>query len=380
MPDITPSFVMQYERRMRTITESEYARRLSDTWWNKVCKTMPIEGLTERVTWFLETAMIEPVGPSGVGVIGFENLVTLTQEFPSFRHARGISVHRDQLEDLNGTGLNSLQSWSTQIGSEIAYYPQRLAAQALLNGANTDGSANAYDSKPFFSAVGDPHPYNPFRTALGGYANWLKSSPSGSYPGACPIHDGVTVDVALQNISKVIAYVASIKMPNGVDPRYLKPAYILGPPRMAARLAQLTDAKFVAQDSENSGGSADVVALIKSFGLGAPVIAPELGEGSSYNAQMPFMASGGKVSFRAESLQGSDTTWYLVCEENRSSQLGGLVHVQRKPFKVNYYTGDSGGTAMDEMLNVANEFKYEVQGRMSTQYGHPYAIFRVDAT
>ena len=383
MPEITPSFVFGYEREMRVITETSYVNRLAakNTWWNKVSRKMPIERLTERVTWFLETAMIEPVGPSGTGAIEFENLVTQTAEYPTFRHGAGIKVQRDQLEDLDGTGLNALSAWSAQVGNETAYYPQRLMAQLLLNGANTDGSANAYDGVPFFTGTSNPHPYNPFRTNLGGYANWLKGASSGTYPGALDISDAVTADQALINLGKAIAYIATIKQANGVDPRGLTPAFILAPPRMAPRLRQLTDAKFIAQQAAGGAGSGDVQAIIEGWGLGTPVIAQEIGASMTYTgAKMPFMASGGKTSFAAENLTGSDTTWYIVCQEMASTQLGGLLYVTRKDFKVNYYTGDSGGTAMSAELDRFNEFEYHVQGRMSAQYGHPYTIFRVDAS
>lgn len=383
MPDITPSFTMEYERRMRTITETEYARRLQakNTWWNKVLRTMDIEGKTERVTWFLDTAMIEPIGPSGSGDLVFEGMVTQTAEYPSFRHGKGLTVQRDQLEDLDGTGLSAVAKWSENIGNETAYYPQRLAAQLILNGANTDGSANAYDGVPFFqdqtvlSGVAG-HPLNPFRPSLGGYANWLHGGSSGAYPGALPIDESVTTDVAVKNLGLAIAYIAGIKMPNGVDPRFLTPRFLIGAPRLAPRLRQITDAKFIAQAAATGGGSADVVALIEGWGLGTPLIAAELGGAISYSYQSPFVvAATGNVSFKPETVTGSDTTWYIVCEEMQSMQLGGLLYVLRKPFRVNYYTGDTQAE-----LDRRNEFEYHVQGRMSCQYGHPYSIFRVDAT
>jgi hypothetical protein len=275
-------------------------------------------------------------------------------------------------------------------------------AQLLLNGANTDGSANAYDGVPFFAdnttsrtigGVGvTGHPYNPFRPSLGGYANWLKGSSSGSYPGALPIDETQTVDTALANIGKAIAYIAGIKMPNGIDPRFLTPKFIIVPPKLAPRIRQLMDAKFIAQAAANgttAGGSGDVLALIQGWGLGTPIVAQELGAAISYTTQIPFVPTTaganatpgtGAINFLSETLTGSDTTWYIVCEEAFSSSLGGLLLVQRKPFKVNYYTGDSGGTGMTADLDRANEFEYHVQGRMAPAYGHPYSIFRVDAS
>lgn len=390
MPEITPTFQMQYERRMRAITETEYARRLAapHVWWNRVARPVPIEGKTERITWLLDTATIEPIGPTGTGRLGFEELVTQTAEYPTFRHGRGISVQRDQIEDLDGTGLDILAKWSQNIGNETAYYPQRLFSQLILNGANTDGSANAYDGVPFFADnttnSGTGHPYNPFATALGGYANWLHGAASGSYPGACPIDavNAATVDIAFQNLQKVITWISSLKMPNGVDPRFLTPVFLLIPPALTQRAFQITDAKFIAQAAGSSGGgSGDIEAVIQAWGLGRPIVVQEFGAAFSYTYKMPFVVTntGGQINFLTETVSGSNTSYYVVCQEMQTSQLGGLLYVTRKPFKVNYYSGDNGGMNSAD-LDRMNEFEYHVQGRMSAQYGHPYTIFRVDAT
>ena len=395
MPEITPSFVMEYERRMRAITEDEYVRRLKKLWWNKVARPMPIEGKTERVAWLLDTATIEPIGPTGTGRLGFEDMVSLSVEYPTFRHGKGIRVQRDQIEDLDGTGLDVLAKWSSNIGNETAYYPQRLLAQILLNGTNADGSANAYDGVPFFSDYTNPHPNNPYDPTRGYYANWLHGSatvgtptftPSGygpialpPNPGACAIDDSVTPENALINLGKAIAYIASLKMPNGVDPRFLSVAYMIVPPRMAPRVRQLTSAKLIAQTAGSGGGGADVEALIRGWELGEPVVAAELAASTNYAFKMAFVDANGNDTFLPESsIKGSDTTYYIVCQEMQTTKLGGLLLVQRKPFKVNYYTGDSGGTGMTEQLDRQNEFEYHVQGRMAPAYGHPYTIFRCD--
>ncbi len=389
MPTITPTFQMQYERRMRAITENEYVRLLSEMWWNKVAKSITIDGARERLTWLLATAKIDRVGPTGTGSLTFEGMQTQTVDYLVGKHAAAIKVHRDQIEDLDGTGLNTLAEWSAQVGAQSAYYPQKMFSQLLLNGANTNGSAAAYDTVPFFAdntarTLGGNsvkgHPYNPFKTQLGGYTNWWKGSPSGSYPGALPIDDSVTTDVALTNLGKAIASVATVRMPNGEDPRMLKPVYMIAPPRMAPRVRQLHDAKVIAQAAATGGGGADVEALIRGWGLGEPVIAQELGAGTSYNFNTDYISSTGIAASSAESVTGSDTTWYLVCQEMASTQLGGLLFINRKPFKVNYYTGDMGGTAMSAELDRTDEFEYHCKGRMGAGYGHPYTIFRIDGS
>lgn len=294
------------------------------------------------------------------------------------RHGKGIKVQRDQIEDLNGTGLNILADWSSMIGNEMAYYPQRLAAQLILNGAASDGTAKCYDGKAFFAV---DHPNNPYNTSAGTYCNWFHSTASGANPGGLPIDDSVTVDVALQNLGKAIATIAGFKMPNGVDPRFLTPKFIMAPPRMAPRLRELLGAKFLAQAAASGGGSADVAALISGWGLGEPIIAQEFAATTSYNFQVATAdATTGALGTKAASCSGSDTTYYIVCQELQSTQLGGLLLVNRKPFKVTYYSGDQANSGLDAVLDRANEFEYHVQGRMSTQYGHPYTVFRVDAS
>jgi hypothetical protein len=408
MPDITPSFVMEYERRMRVITENEYARKIAaeNTWAPRILRPLKIEGKTERLTWFLSTARIKPLGPAGDGEMDFEGMSTQTVEYPTFKHGRGLRLQRDQLEDLDGTGLDEAAKWSGDIGVEIAYMPQRLASQAIMNGANTDGSANAYDGIPFFADnttnSGKGHPLDPSAPNVGGYCNWLHGSagtsntgPGGTtqpYPGALPIHaygsGAVTDDVALDNLSQAWAFIKSLKMPNGIDPRFLSPEFIMGPPALAPRIAMLTDAKFIARAASSGGGAGDIAAWIKRLGMSAePLIADEFAASTKYTETIPFMAvqgglpgNQGNVTSLPESFQGSDTTWYIVCRESQSSQLGALVDVMRKPFKVNYYTGDAGGTGMDAVLDRLDIFEYHVRGRRSVQLGHPYAIFRFDAS
>jgi hypothetical protein len=391
--EITPSFTMQYERNMRAITETEYARRLAspDLWWNKIIRTMPIERAAERITWILNTIALEPLGPSGTGKLSFEDMVTQSVEYPVLRHGKGIVVQRDQIEDLDGTGLNMLQEWSSQMGNEIAYYPQRMASWLLLNGGATDGTALAYDSVPFFAKPTNPHLNNPFysgtATQTTAYSNWLTGSAAPSnfsaYPGACPIDDvnAATTDVALQNLGKAIAYIASLKMPNNQDPRFLKVAYILAPPRMAPRLRQLLDAKFIAAAASSGGGSADIVGLVSGWQLGTPIIADELAASSSYsNTMMAASVNGVLQALQPATLTGSDTTYYIVTQSMQNTQLGGLLHLSRKPFKINYYTGDAGGTGQMADLDRRNEFEYHCQGRAAMAYGHPYSIFRCDGT
>ena len=313
------------------------------------------------------------------------------------RYISGISIKRDDLLDLRQAGgLDVLAEWVKQATTKSAYLPQRLLTELLLNGANTDGSATAYDGQPFFSdnttigAVG--HPYNPYKPSLKGYFNWLHGAQSGTYPGACPIDttNASTTDIAVANFQKVIAYVRSWKMPDGITPRFLTPAILLHPPAMTARVAQMLQAKFIAMAATTGGGGADVEGLIRSWGTIDPIEAPEIGASTSYATQ--FMVANqsatgqasGVITPYAETVTGSDTSWYLGMRENMSSQLGGIIHLIREPWRVNYFSGDGSSvgsmTGLDAILNRALEIEYHLTGRLSMQFGHPYSWIRIDGT
>jgi hypothetical protein len=405
---LTPSFVFKYEKRMRAISEDEYARTLlaENVWWPKLAKTLPIDGASERLTWFLNTAEIKPAGDGGN--VQFDPLVTQSTELVPQRYRSAIEVTKDQLLDLRGGGLDILADWSRQVGAATAgWFPQRLLAELLLNGANTDGSANAYDGVPFFAdnttsttfggtaVLG--HPYNPWLPNVGGYANWLHGSAttynaglggaSVPYPGALAIDDTVSIDTAFINLGKAIAYARGLKMPNGITPRYLSPVGIVCPPRITPRVAELTDAKFIAQAASTGGGSGDVTATLRRWGLEMPIEAPELAATTSYSSQIlqaaqsaTAQASGIKTAY-TETFTGSDTTWYLIMRESMTTQLGSFIYVNRFPFQTNYFTGDTStgaATGIDAVLNRALQIQYICQGRVSMQYGHPYGVFRID--
>jgi phage major head subunit gpT-like protein len=406
---LAQNFVFNYEKRMRATQEDEYARALMSvhTWWPKIAKTLNIDGASERLTWFLNTAEIRPVGLGGN--VPFESLVTATTELVPQRYASAIKVFRDQLLDLRGGGLDILADWSRQIGNKTAYYPQRLISELIMNGAATDGSATAYDGVPYFasqnttSTIGGVsvigHPYNPWRPLLGGYINWMTGAPGTytqpngavvSYPGACPIDTSVTIDVAFQNLAALIAFVGSLKMPDGITPRFLRPRALLVPPALVPRAAELTGAYFIAQGATGGAGSGDVRATIQRWGLdGPPIEVQEFASTTNYvtkimqaNQSATGQPTGVQTAY-TETIKGSDTTYYLVMEQNMSSQLGGIIHVVRESFRTNYFTGDgqSGqSSGVDAILNRELEIEYICQGRLSGQYGHPYGIIRADKT
>jgi hypothetical protein len=268
MGAITPAFMFDLETNMRLITNTEYQRLGSDLWWPKIAKRIESTTRKERLVWLLDSARIQRTGRGG-GNIEFEDLVSQSTEIEAENAAGGLKIKKEQLDDLDGNGVQVAAEWSRQIGAYAAYWPQKQVAKAILSNPVT------YDTLTFFNTA---HPVNPFNTAAGTYANVFTGSASGTYPGALPIDTSVTLDVAVNNISKAIAYAATLKMPNGEDPRMLKLGSIVVPPAMAARAAQITSAKYIAQAATGGGAApADVEAVVRSWGLGEPIVAPELG-------------------------------------------------------------------------------------------------------
>lgn len=342
MPALTPTFLTDLETRMSIITEREYERLRNQLWWTRITKTRPSTGLKDIITWLLSTAQIKPQDSGGN--IHFDDLVAQYTTIENKFAGAGLKLQRRQLEDTDGGGIELSAAWSGDIGAYMAYWPQREAAYALKHGHDAT-KFTTYDTKAFFAT---DHPVNPFRASAGTYTNIFTG---GSGPGAVPIDDSVTADVALVNLSKAVAHIASYRMPNGDDPRFLRPAFILAGPRLYPRVVQLTSAKFLAQAATGGAASADVEALIKSLGFATPVQADEL------------------AGFEA------DKTWFIACEQLASSQLGALIYTEREPFKINYY-----GTVDDAVLGRAQELEWQCIGRNVISGGHPYLLIKCQAT
>jgi hypothetical protein len=368
----TSDFLFSIERRMRNINERNYMKLLAsgNLWAPKVLKNMPLEGKSERVTWLLDTASIEQLTPNdggeNGGSINFDELATITTEYFPAYHARGFRIGKMRWLNFLQGGIDPVSRWAGAVGTYGAYYPQRLAAQLLLNGANITG----YDGVSFWNTA---HPNHPLIPALGSYANLFTGSASGVYPGACPIDDTVALDVALTNLSKILGYIeGSILQPNGAgDPRLLVARYILHPKRMTARVNMICNAAEIPIASTGGAGSADVRAHFQRYGTIEPIEAKELGAATSYTIPGPL---GVPVT-----VTGSDTTFYIVCEEASDTELGALLLNMRMPFTLHTYTGDTGGGG-NALLGRQQKAEYHYDGWIGANVGHPYAIFQCKAS
>lgn len=369
----TADFLFSLEKRIRIIQEKSFAQRLTaeDIWYTKLMKAFPMQGKSERFNWLIDTASIEQLTPNDGGEAGgtlsFDELATVTTEYFPAHFGRATKMGKLKLMNMMQAGLDPLGTWAASVAAYGAYVPQRVLAQTILNGENITG----YDGVNFFSAS---HPVHPLIPALGTYANLFTGGASGSYPGALPIDNSVTVDVALNNLVKGLAYVeGAIPAPNGAgDPRMLHVEGVFYPPQMQGRVSQLMQAETIAQAASGGAGSADVRAVLKKFQLAEPTKVKEFDGNRSYTIGSPGFKT---------TVTGSDTTWYVVAREAASEELGAFLWNVRVPFGMQMYTGDGGNLdAADAVLGRSNDIEYHYQGWMAVNVGHPYTIFKFKAS
>jgi len=329
---LTPEWLATFEDNMTLVSEQAYDGLAARLWYQVMTKRRTSDTKRERLSWMLDTAQITTLER---GEMNFEQLMSHQHEFEHDFAGRGLMLHRSEFEDKDANGINAATEWSRQIGAYMAWWPQMRVAQTLL------ANPNAYDGVPFFS---DAHHVNPYLGAgAGTYSNDLSGY---------DLTAG-TVDAAVQVLANALAYVrGGIPVPNGQAPRNLVPKAIVHPPMAAARIQQLTSAQYIAQAASSGGGSGDISAVVRKFGLGEPVEAPELGA----------------------AFGGSDSTCYLVCTDVVNSDIGGLIYSVREDFQVLYNNDvDTPEFARTGWL------QWLVRGRNTVTTGHPFAIFRLRA-
>lgn len=345
MSVVTPAFLFDLESRMRHITEDEYVRMSSSDvlWWDEVTRLIPSGSRKEIVTWILNTAYLEEENTSGS--LDFEDMTILEHDFEAKGAGKGLKLKKTQFDDLDGNGVYLAGEWSKQMGAQHAYWPQRQVAKLIKAGE----TGKAYDAKNFFAT---DHPNNPNDAAAGTFSNLLVGS-------QFRIDPGVTIDEAHTALAKVYAEIAKLKMPNGRDPRFLRPGFILTPPSMWTRAVTLVGAEFIsASSSGGGGGTLDVKGVISKLGYKAPRQADEL------------------AGFESE------TTYFIFAQQTAGSQLGAFGYVEREPFSIRYYTGQNGAGAVgiDAILDRTDELEWHTKGRNSAAYGHPWLCFKVKAS
>ena len=367
---ISGDFLFNAEKVWKVVNELAYFNMLPKLWAGRVMKTRPMESKSERLIWLLDTASIEPVtvNPTGGGEeggnISFDEMSTVTTEFFPQEHRKGFKINKIKYMNFANAGLDPIGKWMAGIGAYGAYYHQRLLALAILNGANV----TAYDGLPYWSNAHLVHPNIP---SMGTFANDFTGAVSGSYPGALPIDDSVSVDTALTNLGIALSYiVGSVPQPNGQgDPRIMEPLFMLHAPRMRTRVNELMDADFIPQVASSGAGSGDIKAVWKKFRNNEPIEVPEFAGARSYTA--PSASTTGPTT-----ITGNDKTYYIVAREAEQSELGAWVETLRQPFTMHTYSGEGGADGMDAVLGRSHDLEYHYDGWMSVNPGHYWTMFR----
>lgn len=369
---LSPEYLANFETELKVVSGTDYDRLNSELWWTKIAKTRTSGARRDILTWLLATAQLKYGNQDG-GTMRFEQLESMMTEITHQEANGGLELDKYQLDDVGGGGWDAGVEWAKQIGAYMAYWPQKQVTRFLKEGhltqtliAGSNGQTQgftAYDGLAFFS---NAHPVNPFRPAAGTYANLFTGAAASTpatdlndaiYPGACPIHSpasggsSVTLDVAIENLTKVYAYITSLTMPNGEDPRYLHPMGIICAPALSIRANQLMNAKHIVMAGTGGAGSADISGVIANMGWQAPISAAELAN-----------------------FEGG-TTYFVVAKEMASNEIGGVIYTEREPFSIAFYDG-----RIDADLGRIKKLQWQVSGRNSVAPGHPYHIFKVKAS
>lgn len=339
--------VASAEKRWQRIQETEYARFASSTWYTRVAKIRQSASRTEIVSWLLSNVTIVDQGTVG-GNVKFDDLVEIYTEYTNAYAGNGLKLPRAKFEDISngvigGEGIQAGAEWSAQTGMYSAYWPQKKVADFMKAGETNIG----YDGKPLFAT---DHPVNPSDPSKGTFRNLITDP-------AYTITKTKTPDQNLDALKNISALVRKIKMPNGVDPRFLRIKDIIVGPELAPTLNEVVNAKFLARyagGGTSAGGSSDVSTVLSRAGYGEVVEADEFSATSD-----------------------DDASVYIVCEQASQSQLGALVYVDRQPFITRYFTGLGGGTGADAELSRKEELEWHCTGRNVVGAGHPFLIFKV---
>ena len=380
---------------VRTTTEyrglREFAEITAHLEYDRLCQVIPVTSGHHVLYHRLNGAILKDYGEFG-GSINYEQPIIVEQDLrPTYQKA-GLELPEAQFTDeglMGKIGYKAAGDWAVVVASAAAYWPQRALVSLLRSAYTTTFQTgplisrtfgNCYDGLPLFS-VG--HPYNLKQTSLGYFSNFFSGGTLndgraasmtrtgyGTCPGFAPLAGPfgtasaeISLTAAWDNLWSVISYIHTIKQPDGVTPRFLRPTTIVGGPKLLKNITTLTHASFVSMNASSSaGGSTEIAGTILQLGLNKPVILDELGGNTDLDAD-------------------EDYDWYLVCEEQaKKAAYGGLIYAPREPFDLKMYAAISGQTGINLELAEKNVVKWISQGRSGVTVGLPQFIFKVQAT
>lgn len=370
------------EHHLRTtveyVTEDEFWAAAANLHYQRFTKILPTDTLVEIKTHRIAGAGYEDFGESGGG-IRYEDTVLASQEFRNHYAKAGYKIAEGEFNDFNGKGIALASDWSRDVGYAGAYWPQRKAIAVLRNGTSlsmvTDNGnvvkLVCYDGKALFA---NDHPYNYKRPSLGSFCNLaINTNTDAAHPKFLPLGgpfkqnattgvweydstaggaDSVSNEDALKNLFLMISHVRSLKMPDGITPRYLDPTCIIHGPKLAQKVLTITNAQFIAA---SSGGTDEIKGIVTKLGLSEPVKLDELiGTGTT-----------------------EDWDWYLTCEPQIArSKFGLICYGNLEAFNVHVYAATAGSQGVNLQLAESNFVHLISQGRNFVGPGLPQYGFK----
>jgi len=352
---LTQEFVFDFMSNISTISERSYQGKLENLHYPLFTKTRPTNAKKEHLAWLISTARLRKNGFGGN--VSYESLSQVKMAMTVSNFQAGVEFEENEFTDKDGHGIDGAGEWAQQVGADIAYYPQREVITLLLHGE----TGLCYDAKAMFAT---DHPNHPLVAGVGTFSNLFAGAAYDINPA------NATLDQALDVLSTVKKNITAIKMPNGVDPRFLTVAGILCPPALTGRLTQMTQSKFIASASNGAGGgTTDVEAYIRQQGYGPVTELAELGASQSYDYEDPDT---GVVT----SVSGSDSAFYVLAREAAQSEIGAMMWLEREPVMIQAFNRFNNGGAEYAEKRI---MRWLAQGRSGAAYGLPYHIFKVRA-
>jgi hypothetical protein len=373
---------------------NEYARVASNLVYQRFTKILPSTTTEEHFISQLESQVIRDFGPDGGGV-DFSELVFTENVFYNHFHKWGTRISEAKFTDmaqsgiLGADGIKAMSEAVKQATQKAAYLPQALTTGVLRAGTGTTlstSNGNSYSLKCYdgLSLFNDAHPVNFKHTNYGTYANYFHGAPSATNPGFLPLGGpfvlsggqwiysagaDVSIEDGWNNLWLTIAWLATMKMPDGETPRYLSPTTISCSKQLQKNVDRILDAKNIAVHAGSGsagGGSMDIEGSIKRLGFKEPTILHELSapKSEALNGTVPI----------------ERYDWFLNCEDdNNASELGSINLGMRMPWNVKIFSDGTGGGA--EQYELAIEDMVAAIGKMRIMLGvgEPQYLFKIEA-
>lgn len=330
---ITPEFIVSFETRIQGLVTGNWDRVTANLMWDRLMKTR--QGATKReiLTWLLETAQIYPEGDGGNK--RFDDMVAATLSYEHTHAGNGLRLTRDEIEDNqmkdNPTvgAMDYATKWAKDTGAAAGYFPQKALFDLILAGTTATG----YDGRPFFDTA---HPVNP-NGGGGTYSNHIASVPLVVTSGASE-QDNLLL--GRKNLGKALAAVRKQRFVNNV-PRFLVPTTLLVQSDSYDYAQLLVNAGVISQTTNTT--NADPANPSRKLEV---VAAPELDNETA-------------------------GTYYVGVEDMLSDELGAFAWSELRPFEMRTY-----GPMAEAALGRLEEFEWQLDGRQTALYGHPYLFYR----